>query len=51
MKVEQVSVFLENKPGSLEEVTRILKEANINIRTLSLADTTDFDAAGNDYCC
>jgi len=42
MKVEQVSVFLENKPGSLEEVTRILKEANINIRTLSLADTTDF---------
>ena len=42
MKVEQVSVFLENKQGSLEEVTRILKEANINIRTLSLADTTDF---------
>ncbi|MDI9570386.1 MAG: ACT domain-containing protein [Pseudomonadota bacterium] len=42
MKVEQVSVFLENKPGSLEEVTRILKEADINIRTLSLADTTDF---------
>ena len=42
MKVEQVSVFLGNKPGSLEEVTRILKEANINIRTLSLADTTDF---------
>ena len=42
MKVEQVSVFLENKPGSLEEVMRILKEANINIRTLSLADTKDF---------
>jgi hypothetical protein len=42
MKVEQVSVFLENKQGSLEEVTRILKEANVNIRTLSLADTTDF---------
>jgi len=42
MKVEQVSVFLENKQGSLEEVTRILKEANVNIRTLSLADTSDF---------
>lgn len=42
MKVEQLSVFLENKPGALEEVTRILKEAGINIRTLSLADTTDF---------
>jgi hypothetical protein len=42
MKVEQISIFLENKPGGLEEVTRFLKEASINIRTLSLADTTDF---------
>jgi len=42
MKVEQISIFLENKPGSLENVTGILKDANINIRTLSLADTTDF---------
>jgi len=42
MKVEQLSIFLENKPGALEEVSRILKEAQINIRTLSLADTTDF---------
>ena len=36
MKVEQISVFLENKPGTLEYATRILKENNINIRTLSL---------------
>jgi hypothetical protein len=42
MKVEQISIFLENKPGVLEEVTRILKDAGINIRTLSLADTSDF---------
>ena len=42
MKVEQISIFLENKPGALEEVTRILKETGINIRTLSLADTSDF---------
>ena len=42
MKVEQLSIFLENKPGGLEEVTRILKDAGINIRTLSLADTSDF---------
>jgi hypothetical protein len=42
MKVEQISIFLENKPGGLEEVTRLLKDAGINIRTLSLADTTDF---------
>ncbi|MBN1380139.1 MAG: ACT domain-containing protein [Deltaproteobacteria bacterium] len=42
MKVEQISIFMENKPGSLENVTRILKDADINIRTLSLADTSDF---------
>ena len=42
MKVEQISIFLENKPGGLEEATRLLKEANVNIRTLSMADTTDF---------
>jgi len=42
MKVEQISVFLENKAGRLAEVTRVLGEAQINIRALSLADTTDF---------
>jgi hypothetical protein len=42
MKVEQISVFLENKAGRLAEVTRVLGEAAINIRALSLADTTDF---------
>ncbi len=42
MKVEQISVFLENKAGRLAEVTRVLGEAGVNIRALSLADTTDF---------
>lgn len=42
MKVNQISVFLENKPGGLELVTQVLKDANINIRALSLADTSDF---------
>jgi hypothetical protein len=42
MKVEQISVFLENRAGRLSEVTRILAEAGINIRALSLADTSDF---------
>jgi hypothetical protein len=42
MKVEQISIFLENKPGGLENVTRILKDAQINIRTLAVADTSDF---------
>ena len=42
MHVEQISIFIENKFGRLAEVTRILGDAGINIRTLSLADTSDF---------
>jgi hypothetical protein len=42
MRVEQISIFLENKAGRLAEVSRILAEAEINIRALSLADTSDF---------
>lgn len=42
MKVEQISIFIENKSGRLAEVTRILGEAQVNIRALSLADTSDF---------
>lgn len=39
---KQISVFLENKAGRLSHVTRVLGEANINIRALSIADTSDF---------
>jgi hypothetical protein len=42
MYVEQISIFIENKFGRLAEVTRILGDAGVNIRTLSLADTSDF---------
>ncbi len=42
MKAEQISIFLENRAGRLEEVTRILSESDISIRALSLADTSDF---------
>lgn len=42
MKVEQLSVFLENKAGRLAEVASILGHNDVNIRALSLADTTDF---------
>lgn len=42
MKVKQISVFLENKSGRLATVTKVLGESNINIRALSIADTTDF---------
>ncbi len=42
MKVDQISIFIENKSGRLAEVTRVLGEAGVNIRALSLADTSDF---------
>ena len=42
MKVDQLSIFLENRAGRLAEVTRILSESKVNIRALSLADTSDF---------
>jgi hypothetical protein len=42
MLVKQISVFLENKTGRLKEITKLLGENNIDIRALSIADTTDF---------
>jgi len=42
MRVEQISIFLENKSGRLAEVAGVLARAGVNIRALSLADTTDF---------
>ena len=42
MKVKQISVFLENKSGRLAAVTKMLTEKKVNIRALSIADTTDF---------
>jgi len=42
MRVKQVSVFLENKSGRLNEVTSILGEAGINISAFTVADTSDF---------
>lgn len=42
MKVQQISIFIENKTGRLAEVSRVLGEQGVNIRALSLADTSDF---------
>jgi len=42
MFAEQISIFIENREGRLAEVTAILRDAHVNIRALSLADTTDF---------
>jgi hypothetical protein len=42
MKIRQVSVFIENKVGRIMEITEVLGESKINLRALSLADTSDF---------
>ena len=42
MRVKQISIFLENKSGRLAKVTQVMGENNINIRALSIADTSDF---------
>lgn len=42
MLIKQISIFVENKQGRLSAITNILKENNIDIRALSIADTKDF---------
>lgn len=42
MFAKQLTVFIENRTGRLSEVLNVLKENNVNILSLSLADTTEF---------
>lgn len=42
MIIKQLSIFLENKSGRLNEVTNILGNAGINMTAFSIADTSDF---------
>lgn len=42
MIIKQISIFVENRPGRLAEVTDIIARNGINIRALSIADTTRF---------
>ncbi len=42
MAVKQLSVFIENKKGSLVELTKLLRENGINIKALTVADTKDY---------
>ena len=42
MVVKKLSVFIENREGRLEQVTDVLKTQNINILSLSMADTTEY---------
>lgn len=42
MTIKQLSVFLENKTGRINEVTKILGKHSINMHAFSMAETTDF---------
>lgn len=42
MAIRQVSVFIENRKGALADPLRVLSEAGIGLRALSIADTSDF---------
>ena len=40
--IRQISVFVENQPGSMVSVTNVLTEAHVNIRAISTFDTPEF---------
>ena len=42
MEVRQISVFLENKPGKLARICRIIADAGINLKALNIAETSDY---------
>lgn len=42
MQIQQISIFVENKSGRLAEITEALAAANVDIRAVSIADTSDF---------
>jgi hypothetical protein len=42
MKIDQLSIFLQNKKGNLYNALNVLSEGKVNIRALSLADTSEF---------
>ena len=45
MHIHQISVFLENRAGQLAEITRLLAEAHVDIRAISIAETADYGLA------
>ena len=45
MSIKQISVFLENKPGTLDNLMAVMAGANIDLKALSLAETKDFGIA------
>ena len=45
MTIKQISIFIENRKNALAEFTNVLATHNINMRAMSLADTSDFGIA------
>ncbi|MBR0280992.1 MAG: acetolactate synthase [Oscillibacter sp.] len=45
MSIQQISVFVENRPGALQAMTAVLAENGIDMRAFSLAETSDFGIA------
>lgn len=43
--IQQISVFVENRPGALQSMTAVLAENGIDMRAFSLAETSDFGIA------
>ena len=42
MAIEQISIFVQNTPGRLAEISNVLADGGVSIRAFSIADTTDF---------
>ena len=42
MSLKQISVFVENKPGKMQHLTQVLADHKVDMRALSLAETSDF---------
>ena len=45
MSIHQISVFLENRTGQLAEITHLLAENHVDIRAISIAETSDYGIA------
>lgn len=45
MTIKQISIFIENRPEALSELTEVLAKNNVNMKALSIADTSDFGIA------
>ena len=45
MSIHQISVFLENRTGQLSEITALLAEKNVDIRAITIAETSDYGLA------